>query len=356
MSESTEAPQPSPLFETFEDLYENAPCGYLSMQADGRIVRVNATFAAWIGFESTHLVGKRLQDLLTVGTRILYETSFAPLLSLEGHYDEVSLDLRKVNGEKLAVLASGKVNLDIDGQPRLTRVTFLKASERRRYEHQLIEARTQSEARVDVAHAASELREQFIAVLGHDLRNPLTSIAMGVRLLQTEQPADRRHRIHELMRGSVMRMQVLIDNVLDFARGRLGAGIPLEFRPDVLLAPVLNQFVAELQLGFPERAIDTDFVLPVPIKCDPSRIAQLASNLLGNALTHGSPLEPVRIHADDVGDTLTLWVANAGSPIPAVAMERLFEPFSEAKCGPASRVLDSGSISRPKSQKPMVDC
>lgn len=153
----------------------------------------------------------------------------------------------------IAVSASGRVRRAIDGQPALTRVTLFKATERRRYERQLVDAHTQSQALeqitqqlLDRERETSELREQFIAVLGHDLRNPLGAISSGLRLLQSDKLAEKRGMFLEMIEGSVQRMAGLIDNVMDFARGRLGAGIPLEFRQDVALTPLLEQVVAEL--------------------------------------------------------------------------------------------------------------
>jgi signal transduction histidine kinase len=181
-----------------------------------------------------------------------------------------------------------------------------------------------SEARLLGEREASELREQFIAVLGHDLRNPLASIAAGTNLLT------RGNRdavpILALMQQSVARMSALIDNVLDFARGRLGGGIALN-RATQSLEPVLNQVIAELRAGFPESQIDTDFDLTRQVDCDSGRVAQLFSNLLGNALTHGTPGAPVRVRANTHKDEFELSVANAGEPIPPEAINRLFQPF-----------------------------
>jgi signal transduction histidine kinase len=181
-----------------------------------------------------------------------------------------------------------------------------------------------SEARLLGEREASELREQFIAVLGHDLRNPLASIAAGTNLLT------RGNRdavpILALMQQSVARMSALIDNVLDLARGRLGGGIALN-RATQSLEPVLNQVIAELRAGFPESQIDTDFDLTRQVDCDSGRVAQLFSNLLGNALTHGTPGAPVRVRANTHKDEFELSVANAGEPIPPEAINRLFQPF-----------------------------
>jgi signal transduction histidine kinase len=174
---------------------------------------------------------------------------------------------------------------------------------------------------------ASALREQFIAVLGHDLRNPLASIVGGVSLLRKETLSERGTQILGMMHGSVVRMSALIDNVLDFARGRLGGGFALTREAGVDLEPILRQVVNELRVGAPGRAIETDFVLPDRVNCDPSRFGQMVSNLLANGLTHGASDEPVRIHSATDGAELELWVANGGAPIPPETMKRLFQPF-----------------------------
>jgi signal transduction histidine kinase len=203
--------------------------------------------------------------------------------------------------------------------------------------------------RMDLAEAhlldeqnASSLREQFIAVLGHDLRNPLASISAGASLLRKETLSERGTQILGMMHGSIVRMSGLIDNVLDFARGRLGGGFTLTRKADVALQPILEQVINELRVGAAGRTIEADFTLPERVNCDPSRFGQMVSNLLGNALVYGAPDEPVRIHAATNGDELELWVANAGKPIPPAAMERLFQPFFRAEVRPSQQGLGLG--------------
>jgi signal transduction histidine kinase len=183
-----------------------------------------------------------------------------------------------------------------------------------------------TEARLMSERETSELREQFIAVLGHDLRNPLASIAAGARMLTKEDQKEPASEILGLMQKSVARMSALIDKVLDFARGRLGSGITLK-RSSQSLQPVLNQVIAELRAGSPGRKIETTFDLTRAVDCDGGRIAQLFSNLLGNAVTHGAVDRPIRVRATTQDGKLELSVANAGEPIPSEAMERLFQPF-----------------------------
>jgi signal transduction histidine kinase len=189
-----------------------------------------------------------------------------------------------------------------------------------------------SEALLMDARKTAELREQFIAVLGHDLRNPLASIDAGAKLLQRRSPNAETLSITRLMEASIQRMSLLIDNVLDFARGRLGGGFALA-RRSIALAPVLSQIAGELRNAYPEREIVTRFDLPGEIDCDPARIAQLFSNLLGNALTHGASAAPVTAQASAGGGALAISVRNAGKPIPADTLPRLFQPFARGGAG-----------------------
>ncbi|MBY5543387.1 PAS domain-containing sensor histidine kinase [Rhizobium leguminosarum] len=334
--------------EDLEDLYENAPCGYLSLQPDGRIVKVNRTLSTWIGIPAEQLLGKRLHDLLNTSGRIFYETHFAPLLRIQGFFNEVALDLVTVDGKKLPVLANAMERRTEDGALLFTRVTMFQAAERRRYERELVEARAAADAagatikaKLAFEQQTAELREEFIAVLGHDLRNPLASISAAARILRKEKQTDRAIKVLDLMQGSVVRMSALIDNVLDFARGRLGGGITIERRAEHL-EPLLRQVIEELRFSHLDRAIEVTIEFDGPINCDSGRIGQLVSNLLGNALTHGAPDEPVRLSAATVDGKLELWIANGGAPISSEAMTGLFQPFFKGEAGTSQRGLGLG--------------
>lgn len=321
------APAQSGLIDDLEDLFENAPCGYLATDKDGRIVRANQTFARWTGYEAAALTGRRFSDLLSIGGKLFYETHFAPMLHIQGSFNEVALELLTEDGRKLPFLVNAIERRDARGHPSFIRFTLFMAVERRSYERELVVERDEAKAAVKAEQAESELREQFIAVLGHDLRNPLASIASGVRILQKENLGDRARKVLSLMDGSVVRASGLIDNVLDFARGRLGGGINLTRNTREPLVPVLEQVVSELRSIAPERLVECNFAISGPVDCDPARIGQLLSNLLGNALTHGAKDVPVRIEAWADETRFLLSVANGGAPISEAARGRLFEPF-----------------------------
>jgi signal transduction histidine kinase len=174
----------------------------------------------------------------------------------------------------------------------------------------------------------AELREQFIAVLGHDLRNPLASIDAGARILLRTPLEDKAKSVVGMMQNSVIRMAGLIDNVLDFARGRLGGGLVLETRVDPRLGHTLEQVIAELRMAWPDRTVVAEIDLSQPINGDSQRLAQLFSNLLGNALAHGATDQPVRVQIRSGEGRFELSVANGGAAIAPSTLERLFEPFS----------------------------
>lgn len=345
-----------------QDLYENAPCGYLSLGPDGRIVRVNATLCSWLGQTSDDLSGKRLRDLLNVAGSIFYETHFAPLLRMQGFFEEVALDLVMPDGRTLPVLANA-AERRVSEELAFIRVTLFRAPQRRRHERELFDARAAEQdarrkleeinARLEsritdatllqsLAVEDAELREQFIAVLGHDLRNPLGGLAGGTNILTQMHDDPKSVRVLRLMSESINRMGGLIDNLMDFARGRLGGGIGIQLSSGKRIEPTLAQVVNELKTGHPDRNIEMRFDLPGPVNVDHARIAQMFSNLLGNAITHGSEERPIVVEATvDDGDFL-LAVANGGEPIPQAAMDRLFQPFYRGEVRPSMQGLGLG--------------
>ena len=329
--------------EDLVDLYENAPCGYLSLSPDSRVVKVNRTLTEWLGRTSDDLLGRPIHDLLSFGGRIAFETHLAPLLRLQGFVNEIALDLLHSDGSKIPIIANAAEKRDAQGRRSFTRLTLFKAVDRRSYERGLIEARDKAEKAVEVEHEASVLREQFIAVLGHDLKNPLAALAAGVRMLaERERLSERGGKVVKEMAASIARATALVTNVLDFARGRLGGGLTLTRTAAQPLGPVLEQVASELRAIAPDREIVTDLQVDQPVDCDPSRIAQLASNLISNAVTHGAPGIPIEVEARTAEGRFVLAVTNGGVPIPPEAREMLFQPFFRGMVRPSQQGLGLG--------------
>lgn len=177
----------------------------------------------------------------------------------------------------------------------------------------------------------AELREQFIAILGHDLRNPVGAALNAAQVLLRMPLDERTKRLANIIQDSSYRMKSLIENILDFARGRLGGGINLTINTDEPLKAILDQVVAELGMIWSERIINITYNLVQPVNCDGDRIAQLFSNLLGNALTHGDKDQPINVRVSSIDGVFELSVTNAGSQIPDKALALLFQPFSRGE-------------------------
>lgn len=322
----------------FDDMIENAPCGYITLRADTRVEYANRTFLAWTGHAADQMVGKRFSDFLTFPGRIYFETHIAPLLRMQGFFSEFAIDMLTAGGAPLQIIANANERRDTDGNAVGIRIALIKATDRRRYETELLSAKelaikaekaTQEVLRLE--NETSQFREQFIAVLGHDLRNPLASISAGARILDRTVQSEQEHRVTAMLQSTVIRMSAMIDNVLDFARGRLGGGITLQRDTRKPLQPELEQVIDELRMGSPGREIVADFAIHRSVDCDRTRVGQLLSNLLGNALTHGTSSKPIIVRAETNGAWFELSVANAGAPIQEASLDKLFEPFFREK-------------------------
>ncbi|MDN3261271.1 SpoIIE family protein phosphatase [Streptomyces sp. CSDS2] len=146
------------LEDSAEELYERAPCGYLSTLMDGTIAKINATLLDWLGADREAVVGrKRFTDLLTVGGRLYHETHFAPLLRMQGEINGIALELKRTGGGRMPVLASSVIKYGDTGKPLLIRTTVFDARDRRTYEEELLRRRQAAE---EARRQAEEARQQ----------------------------------------------------------------------------------------------------------------------------------------------------------------------------------------------------
>jgi signal transduction histidine kinase len=184
-----------------------------------------------------------------------------------------------------------------------------------------------TESALQSERATAELREQFIAVLGHDLRNPLSSVGAAAELLVRRQTEPELIKLGNRLKASTRRMSGLIDDVLDLARVRLGSGMHLSIREADFLASALKDVTDEVRAANPQLDIRDDIAINGAVRCDQGRVQQVLSNLLGNAVTHGAQDAPITVRAAIEGDHLVLSVTNGGAPIPADDLAKIFQPY-----------------------------
>jgi PAS domain S-box-containing protein len=181
---TSSAEDPTLLEEDAAELYEHAPAGYLSTLPGGLLVKVNETLLSWTGHRREDLIGKlRLHDLLTPGARIYYETHYAPLLQMQDEVSEIALELVRADGGRLPVLLSSRLLRDESGAPRIVRTTVFNASDRRRYERELLQARAEAESRARAGLALAHVNEGVLLVARDgrlDVVNPAAAAILGV--------------------------------------------------------------------------------------------------------------------------------------------------------------------------------
>jgi PAS domain S-box-containing protein len=170
-----------------------------------------------------------------------------------------------------------------------------------------------------------EFQERFLAILGHDLRNPLAAIDMGAGILREQLTAATSLRILDRMQSSSARMTRMIEQILDLTRSRLDGG--LEMYPAAMdLGLTLTRIVDEIRAASPTRSFELH-APSLPGTWDRDRLEQVFSNLIGNAVLHGDPASPVVVRASEQRGTVEVSVHNEGPPISAEVLPTLFNPF-----------------------------
>jgi signal transduction histidine kinase len=290
---------------------------HLGVKPGGQLA-VNSTLC----FESRALRAPIVIEHASVDPR--YRTNRAPKLYQIESY--VSVPIVLSNGRYFGTLCALDPRPVKVAQPRIvsmfTRFAALIASQ---LDNQLLQEQ-EHRALLD-ERAAGELREQFIAILGHDLRNPLQAVYASSGLLERKLTDPLLLGYASRIKTNVRRMSALIDDVLDFARGRLGGGIGVGLTEVENINTGLTTVVQELQDANPGCNIIANINVSRSVRCDLGRIQQVASNLLANALTHGRAHSPVTITASANDNDLVLEVWNAGDPIPPESIDKIFEPF-----------------------------
>lgn len=170
-------------------------------------------------------------------------------------------------------------------------------------------------------------RDLFLGVLGHDLRNPLGAIIMGASMLASSEAIDDKNaRIAARVLNSARRMERMVRDLLDLTRTRLGAGIPI-VRAPVDLGPICGQVMAELRGGHPDDSLVLETKGDLRGEWDGDRLAEVLSNVVGNAIEHGTKNGSVTVVARAHGDAVVVEIHNLGPPIPRNTLRTMFEPM-----------------------------
>lgn len=323
------------------DAYEHAPCGLVTTTVDGTIVRVNATFCRWTGFAAEALLDqRRIQDLLTVGGKVFHQTHWAPLLQMQGSVAEVKLEFRHSDGHKVPMLINAVRRAAADAE--FDDFACVVVNDRHKYEKELLRTRRQAEDALEAKSAAERAlqlahrhKDEFLATLAHELRNPLAPIQAAVRLFALKAFSDPQVIWSRgVLERQVAQLVRLVDDLMDISRIAEGK---VELRTEhVELSGVMRLAIEGSRDLL--RAESHHFSVklpdsPVYLDADPTRLVQIVQNLLNNAAKYTPAAGKIELEARREDDMAVISVSDTGIGIAPENLETLFTIFSQLPSG-----------------------
>ena len=340
-------PQEREFRETFQELYDDAPIGYLTVRPDGAIVRANRTLLLWSERTLDEIKGKLWsQTLLSHAGHLLVETNIKPLVHVQGFANHIAMDLRTASGSLRPMVVSFTRHCDERQEPLYWRITFLSAADRRFYDVQLLEAKHRAEDAADaLRELTAELEERvekrtaelkiavreldsFAYAVSHDLRAPLRTITGFSRLLLEDyasQMDERARHFLEQLGAGCQTMSELIDALLKLSLA--SQGTPQTRTVDV--SELAHKVWNELVEGEPDRDIECFIESGLMARADPQLLEIVLRNLLGNAwkYTTKTAHPRIRLYSTSEYGVTVFHVADNGAGFDMKQAGQLFEPF-----------------------------
>ena len=319
--------------DTIPDLpssFEYAACGLVTTDVNGIIRRANTTFCKWLGFSADELIEKKkIQELFTVGGRFFHQTHWAPLLQLQGSVAEIQMDLVTHDSKTLPMLIN--VVRQKHGDKIFDQIAFFVATDRKNFERELISTREKLNKTNQQLSIADRRKDEFLATLAHELRNPLApmrNVLELMRLKETDDPF--MHWSREMIERHLSQMTHLVDDLMESARISQGR---LELRKQRLNLADLIQHAIESSHALMKESRHAFTVykpdLPIFIDADSTRIIQIISNLLTNAAKYTPEDGTISLRVFQDGDEAVLSVIDSGIGIPSEQLSNIFTMFSQ---------------------------
>ena len=323
--------------------YDRAPCGLLVAAAGGKIVHVNRTFCGWLGLSTPELVETRsFQDLLTVGGKIFLQTHVMPLLQMQRSVAEIKLDLRNTHGIVVPMLVNiSRVNR---AGSELDEFACMIMSDRHKYERELVVARRRLEESLKAREAAElalraadRRKDEFLAMLAHELRNPLGAMSTAIALLQRQPSGDTGKDVPvELLARQLAQASRLTDDLLDASRIAEGK-IEVKKAP-VEIGAIMHEVIESTRARHFECGASHEVETRIPtehiyVHADRVRLAQITQNLLNNALRYTPPGGKIWLAVSRQGNEAVITVRDNGIGIPAEDLPTIFDMFAQAPSG-----------------------
>ena len=303
---------------------DRAPCGFLTFADDGTVLSANATLLEMLGVSRDAVVGQRFETLLTVSSRIFYQTHLLPMLKLQPTVEELFLTLRCGDGRSDVAMLANVAKREENGAAVYDCV-FMRLRERRKWEDEIVRARR-------TAEEANRANSALLSMMSHDVRTPIGSISgycdlllMGIRgQLNAEQRGD-----VERMKKATEYVLGLIEDILSFTRLRAGEVARFDMKT-IDVASLLTQTEALIGIRIEQAGLTyqrENCTPDIKVVADPDRLQQILLNLLTNAVKFTPKGGSVTVSCAAADEWTFINITDTGRGIPADQIERIFEPF-----------------------------
>lgn len=316
--------------ETAEELYDNAPCGYVSFSTDGTIFNINNTLLLWLGFTKKEVIGiKKFNSLFKIGGKIFFETHFFPLIRIQGFIKEINFDIVRKDKSTFPGLLNVNEITGTTGGSKTYRATIFDISDRKVYENELLNAKKKAER-------VSKSKAEFLSTISHEIRTPLNAILGIANLIQKTPLNEQQQEYAKILLKSSDNLLNLVNNLLDLSKIE-AKKVRLEQKP-LNLRDMAQVLMTTFEVKAKEKNIDLliDFEenLPTDLLGDQVKLNQILTNLLGNAIKFTDSgyvrlrISLVRREAQHV--VLKFEVSDTGIGIPEDKLETIFSEFGQA--------------------------
>ena len=329
------------------DLLDAAPAGFLSFRDDGTVVLANAPLLELLDYSADEVVGQHVESLFGVAARIFYQTHLFPLVRMHGRAEEIYLELRSSQGDRVPVLLNAR-RVDLDDEP-VTHCVLIRVRERKKYEDELLRAKKAAESAHAEAVAANDAKSHYLRSVSHEIRTPINALLGYADLLELnagKPMGDEQLGYVGRVRQAGRHLLTLVNDILDLAKIESGS-VEVEAVPGEVAAAA----DAALALVEPQaRDRDIQLVRPDASDCGPyigshERVVQILVNVLSNGIKFTEAGGRVELDwrrvdpaataagqsrlAPGAGPWLAVRVTDTGAGIPAHRLEEVFEPFKQ---------------------------
>jgi PAS domain S-box-containing protein len=320
------------------DLYDNAPCGYHSIDKNGTIIRMNRTELQWLGYKAEEVIGKMNVNKIIDQSYAQQRAKDIEKLGLVGHLENLEFDMIRKDGSRFSVLLNTSAMYDSRGQYSKNRSTVFDITERKKMEAQL------RRANENLIHLNEE-KNSLLGIASHDLKSPLNSVLGLVSLLKADAAnftKDQKKSL-DLIFDSSKRMKEMIDKLLDLNRIEEGKTLAQRSRFDIVSQVRKNLLAFQEQLH--KKNILLEFASSteaVDIESDPAIVQQILDNLVSNAIKFSPPKRKIFVTITRTSDHVSLEVRDQGQGIKPEEMHKLFNKFQTLSARPTGGEQSTG--------------